>query len=114
MSHVRRVQDGDWRLFYMQAMRCVEVISLLMQQHLRSLVVTGLEAYLQMWAAYEVHPGSHESLGGECYASVVSVICMGLGVGFRVHRLFVWVHQSFCMGSGVGFRVHLSIICTNQ
>lgn len=48
----------------MQALRCVEVMSLLMQQHLRALVETGLQLYLQMWQEYEVQPGSHVAYAG--------------------------------------------------
>lgn len=48
-----------------QALRCVEVMSLLMQQHLRALVETGLQLYLQMWQEYEVQPGSSVAFAGK-------------------------------------------------
>jgi hypothetical protein len=40
-------------------------MSLLMQQHLRALVETGLQLYLQMWQEYEVQPGSPVSFAGK-------------------------------------------------
>jgi hypothetical protein len=51
---------------YMQAVRCVEVMSLLMQQHLRGLVEEGLRAYLQLWQEYAVQPGSLAAYAGVC------------------------------------------------
>lgn len=48
----------------MQALHCVEVISLLMKQHLRGLVEGGLQAYLQLWKEYEVPPGSLVAYAG--------------------------------------------------
>jgi len=43
----------------------VEVLSLLMKQHLRSLVEAGLQAYLQLWQEYNVEPGSLMAYAGE-------------------------------------------------
>lgn len=48
----------------MQAVRCVEVISLLMKQHFRGLVEEGLQAYLQLWQEYAVEPGSLAAYAG--------------------------------------------------
>lgn len=48
----------------MQAVRCVEVMSLLMKQHLRGLVEEGLRAYLQLWQEYKVEPGSLVAYAG--------------------------------------------------
>lgn len=43
----------------------MEVLSLLMKQHLRSLVEAGLQAYLQLWQEYNVEPGSLMAYAGE-------------------------------------------------
>lgn len=49
----------------LQALHCVEVMSLLMKQHLRTLVEAGLHAYLQMWLEYDVEPDSLAAYAGE-------------------------------------------------
>lgn len=59
----------------LQALRCVEVMSLLMQQHLRSLVEAGLHAYLQMWEDYAVEPGSLMAYAGESLLWRVAKLC---------------------------------------
>lgn len=59
---VSPVCAGAW---CMQAVRCVEVISLLMKQHLRGLVKEGLQAYLQLWQEYAVEPGSLAAYAGK-------------------------------------------------
>lgn len=43
----------------------MEVLSLLMKQHLRSLVEAGLQAYLQLWQEYDMEPGSLMAYAGE-------------------------------------------------
>lgn len=48
----------------LQALRCVEVVSLLMKQHLRGLVEEGLQAYLQLWQEYQGEPGSLVAYAG--------------------------------------------------
>jgi hypothetical protein len=56
-----------------QALCCVQVMTLLMQQHLRALLEGGLAAYLDMWQAYAVEPGSLEACAGVCVCVRVCV-----------------------------------------
>lgn len=51
-------------LWCSQAIRCIEVISLLMQQHLRGLVLAGLEAYLGLWQDYQTQQDSLLAFAG--------------------------------------------------
>jgi hypothetical protein len=47
-----------------QALRCVEVMSLLMQEHLGLLVEAGLQCYLSLWQAYAMQPDSLSAYAG--------------------------------------------------
>lgn len=48
----------------LHALRGVQVMALLMQQHLRTLVEAGLQAYLSMWQVYALEPGSLQAYAG--------------------------------------------------
>jgi hypothetical protein len=73
----------------LQALRCVEVMSLLMKQHLRGLVEEGLQAYLQLWQEYQVEPG-----GLVAYAGTMP--CLQYGRSSSLYPLCYW-------GGGVSY-----------
>jgi hypothetical protein len=49
---------------WLQALKCVEVLSLLMRQFLRNMVEDALEAFVQFWLQYHVPPGSRVAYAG--------------------------------------------------
>ncbi len=48
----------------MQAVCCVKVMALLMQQHLRDRVLSSLEAFCGLWRRYAITPGSAAAAAG--------------------------------------------------